>query len=109
MKGNVIQALRQIESRLQGRFNFVALSQDVGFEKPGAAIFLAACEKAGCAPHELLQVGDSLDADVAGAHGVGPVSVWLNRIGANNDPGIVPKHEVPNPTEWAACLVDRTR
>ena len=53
---------------LAGRFQSVLFSQDVGVEKPAPGIFLAACEKAGCEPHELMHVGDSLETDVAGAN-----------------------------------------
>ena len=64
---------------LQGRFGFAAFACDVGNEKPHPAIFDAACREAGCAPEELMHVGDSLRADVEGANAIGAVSVWLNR------------------------------
>jgi len=84
---------------LPDRFSFVVFSQDVGVEKPDAGIFLAACQQAGCAPCELMHIGDSLAADVAGANGVGAVSVWLNRDAKPNDSGIVPDHEIRSLTE----------
>ncbi len=79
---------------LSGRFSFVMFSQDVGFEKPDARIFRVACRKAECEPRELLHIGDSLENDVAGANGVGAVSVWLNRNRSGNDTGIVPEFEI---------------
>ncbi len=79
---------------LQGHFNFVVFAQDVGVEKPDAKMFLTACKEAGCTPSELVHVGDSLASDVAGANGVGAVSVWLNRDGGENDSGITPDHEI---------------
>jgi FMN hydrolase / 5-amino-6-(5-phospho-D-ribitylamino)uracil phosphatase len=79
---------------LPDRFNFVVFSQDVGIEKPDAGFFIAACKRAGCAPCELMHIGDSLESDVAGANGVGAVSVWLNRDSRHNDSGIMPDHEV---------------
>ena len=79
---------------LPDRFSFVVFSQDVGVEKPAAGMFLAACEQAGCAPCELMHVGDSLEADVAGAYGIGAISVWLNRDGVSNTCDIVPHHEI---------------
>ncbi len=86
---------------LPDRFSFVVLSQDIGVEKPDKAIFIAACERAECAPSELMHVGDSLESDVAGANGVGAVSVWLNRNAKKNESGIVPDHEVKSLTELA--------
>lgn len=84
---------------LPDRFSFVVFSQNVGVEKPDAEIFLAACRRAGCAPHELTHVGDSLQSDVMGANGIGAVSVWLNRDAKRNDSGIVPDHEIRSLTE----------
>ncbi|KKM98888.1 hypothetical protein LCGC14_1153420 [marine sediment metagenome] len=86
---------------LPGRFSFVVFSQDVGVEKPAAGMFLAACKQADCAPCELMHVGDSLESDVAGARGVGAVSVWLNRDARQNPSGIVPDHEVRSLAELA--------
>jgi putative hydrolase of the HAD superfamily len=79
---------------LAGRFHFVLFSQEVGVEKPDPRMFLAACQEAGCKPEELLHVGDSLTCDVAGANGVGAISVWLNRDNAENDGTISPDYEI---------------
>jgi len=86
---------------LPDRFTFVVFSQDVGVEKPDPGIFFAACEQAGCAPSELVHVGDSLESDVAGANGVSAVSVWLNREDAHNNSGIVPHYEIRSLAELA--------
>lgn len=84
---------------LPDRFNFVVFSQDVGVEKPHAGIFHAACRNAGCDPCELMHIGDSLESDVAGANGIGAVSVWLNRDAKQNESGIVPDYEIRSLTE----------
>ncbi len=86
---------------LPDRFSFVVFSQDVGVDKPAAEMFLAACKQAGCAPGELMHVGDSLESDVGGANRVGAVSVWLNRDAKQNDSGIVPDYEIRSLTELA--------
>lgn len=88
-----------------GCFDFVLFAQDVGFEKPDPRIFRAAAAEAGCLPSELVHVGDSLYADVAGANGVGAVSVWLNRDAAPNDGTILPDFEISTLT----CLPDILR
>jgi putative hydrolase of the HAD superfamily len=89
---------------LGDRFDFVVFSQDVGFQKPDARIFLEACDRAGCAPHQLVHVGDSVESDVAGANGVGAVSVWLNRDGSVNDSRIVPDYEIQSLAELAGLV-----
>ncbi len=86
---------------LPDRFNFVVFSQDVGVEKPHPGMFLAACQHAGCDPSELMHIGDSLESDVAGANGVGAVSVWLNRDNVENETAIVPDYEIRSLFELA--------
>jgi FMN hydrolase / 5-amino-6-(5-phospho-D-ribitylamino)uracil phosphatase len=79
---------------LPDRFRFVVFSQDVGVEKPDAGIFQETCKRADCDLSELVHVGDSLESDVAGANGVGAVSVWLNRDGRPNESGRIPDFEI---------------
>jgi FMN phosphatase YigB (HAD superfamily) len=79
-------------------------SQDVGVEKPDPAIFAVACSQAGCAPAELVHVGDSLATDVAGANAAGAVSVWLNRHGVENRTGIRPDYEIRSLSELAGIV-----
>lgn len=89
---------------LPDRFNFVVFSQDVGVDKPDAGMFRAACRYADCDPWELMHIGDSLESDVAGANGVGAVSVWLNRDLKQNKSGIVPDYEIRSLTELEDML-----
>jgi FMN hydrolase / 5-amino-6-(5-phospho-D-ribitylamino)uracil phosphatase len=89
---------------LPGRFAFVVFAQDVGVAKPNPAIFYAACRQAGCAPCELLHIGDSLESDVQGANGVGATSVWLNRDGVLNTTAIPPDYEIRSLSEVLGIL-----
>ncbi len=66
---------------LVSHFDFIATSARVGFEKPHPQIFRYALEQAGVRPEEVLHVGDHLDADVAGARGVGIGPVLIDRRG----------------------------
>ena len=91
-------------AELAERFSFLVFSQDVGIEKPDRRIFLHACEQAGCAPAQLLHVGDSLEADVAGANAVGAVSVWLNRDRVSRAVDIAPDYEVASLDELGEIL-----
>lgn len=56
-------------------------SDDVGAYKPHRAIFDAGLEVLGLAPGEVLHIGDSLSADVAGANALGIRVAWVNPRG----------------------------
>lgn len=60
-------------------FDAVFTSEDVRSYKPRPDIFNAALEHFGAAPHEAVMIGDSLNADVAGAHNAGIRAIWINR------------------------------
>jgi putative hydrolase of the HAD superfamily len=57
-------------------------SAEVGAAKPDPALFAAALEVAGAEPGEALHVGDSPEADVAGARAAGIEPVLVVRSGA---------------------------
>ena len=56
----------------------IVLSRDVGFRKPRPEIFMRALEGLGVEGEEILHVGDSLVADVAGVLTVGGTPVWVS-------------------------------
>ncbi len=62
-------------------FDAVAISQALGVEKPSPGIFRHALDQLEVPPEaygRTLMVGNDLAADVAGANGVGMISVWIN-------------------------------
>jgi HAD superfamily hydrolase (TIGR01549 family) len=62
-------------------FEVCAVSQGLGIEKPDLRIFRYALDRLGISPEDAgrtVMVGNDLAADVAGANGVGMISVWLN-------------------------------
>ena len=61
-------------------------SAEVGAAKPDGAIFAAALELAGTAPHEAWHVGDSVEADVEGARAAGLTAVLIDRAGDHEGP-----------------------
>lgn len=67
---------------LASHFRFQLGAREHGAAKPDASIFLAACERLGHAPAEVLHVGDDPHLDVAGAHGAGLRTCWINRTHA---------------------------
>lgn len=60
---------------------FWVVSELIGVEKPGPAIFERALEIGGTPPERALQVGDDLRTDVAGARAAGMQAVLLDRSG----------------------------
>jgi putative hydrolase of the HAD superfamily len=60
-------------------------SEDVGVEKPGAPMFLAALQQATVAPEEAVHVGDQHRSDVLGARAVGIHPVLIDRGGWHTD------------------------
>lgn len=56
-------------------------SNRVGVSKPNPAIFRLAVDDLGCAPADVLYVGDSFEKDIVGARNAGLRSAWL--VGEN--------------------------
>ncbi|MFD8812436.1 HAD family hydrolase [Streptomyces sp. NPDC059627] len=55
-----------------------AISEEVGHQKPEPEIFKAAATAVGASLHEAWVIGDSPQADIAGANGLGVPSVWVS-------------------------------
>jgi FMN hydrolase / 5-amino-6-(5-phospho-D-ribitylamino)uracil phosphatase len=72
-------------SGLPGRFAFTVYADEVGVAKPDPAIYAraaaAAAELTGCAPHQVLHVGDSYENDVRPAAELGLPTVLIDRRG----------------------------
>lgn len=100
-----IQRAKLRKFRLEGYFDPVVISGEVGVEKPEASIFRLALEQAGARPGEAAHVGDSLAHDVAGAAGAGMTSVWVNRGVLGGDAEEVrPDHELRDLRELLPLL-----
>jgi putative hydrolase of the HAD superfamily len=66
---------------LAGYFKTMAISCEVGAEKPAPEIFLAALRAAGLTASETVHIGDSYDHDVRGAEAVGMTAILVDRGG----------------------------
>ena len=66
---------------LDVHFEFVIVSSIAGVAKPAPEIFNMGLRAAGCESHEALYVGDNVDDDCLGAHGVGMDVVLIDRTG----------------------------
>jgi len=64
---------------LDHHFAFQLGAREHGAAKPEASIFLAACDRLGCAPDEVLHVGDHVVMDVLGAARAGLRTAWVHR------------------------------
>jgi putative hydrolase of the HAD superfamily len=73
---------------LRGLLDAVVISAELGVAKPDPAIFLAALDRLGATAADAMHVGDSLDADVAGARAAGLEVVFVARNGARAPHGV---------------------
>ncbi|HEY3281899.1 MAG TPA: HAD family hydrolase [Armatimonadota bacterium] len=62
-------------------FGVLGLSCDAGYSKPDPRLFAWALERAGCAPHEAVMVGDRPDNDIAPARRLGMATVRVRCLG----------------------------
>jgi len=65
----------------------ILISEEAGLKKPDSGMFLRAVDLSGCAPAEVLFVGDSPHRDVAGARAAGLPVAWIRRYGESYPEG----------------------
>ncbi|MBO0795981.1 MAG: HAD-IA family hydrolase, partial [Ktedonobacteraceae bacterium] len=61
-------------------YQHMAISADLGLRKPDPGIFLHALNSLAIPPQKAAMVGDSLRADVYGAHQLGMLTIWKPRL-----------------------------
>jgi len=71
--------LQSAVSRARLRFSVIQSSESLRAYKPHRAIFMALSDRFGVAPDEILYVGDSPYADVAGGMNAGLATAWIRR------------------------------
>lgn len=99
------QRLKLERTGLLDRFEVIAISGEVGHEKPAAEIFAHTLSSLGIAPDRALHIGDSLHYDVAGAREAGLTAVWLNRNGLERGTTATePDHEVADLDAFVSLL-----
>ncbi|MGW7051004.1 HAD family hydrolase [Streptomyces sp. NPDC054887] len=74
---------------VRDRFEVLLCAAELGFSKPAAEAFHAACEALALPPHEVAYVGDQPDIDARGAVDAGLVGIWLDRGGLGGRPELV--------------------
>jgi putative hydrolase of the HAD superfamily len=92
-------------------FDALAISEQVGVEKPHPRMFQYALEQLGIGPenyHRTVMVGNNLARDIKGANGLGIVSVWLDwaprRPKTPADETEIPRYTIKNPLEFLAVV-----
>ena len=70
---------------LDGYFEAIAVSGELGVRKPAPAIFDHALARLGVPASAAVHVGDDLEADVGGAKAAGMAAVWVSRDGGAHD------------------------
>jgi len=91
---------------LAGSFDLVLTSALEGVEKPDAALFRRALERAGVGPTEALHAGDDPVLDVQGARAAGLGAVLVDHAGRLGD---AEKERVTSLAALAAYILERTR
>jgi FMN phosphatase YigB (HAD superfamily) len=92
---------------LRDLFAAIVVSDEVGWRKPRADIFHEALRRTGAEAHATLFVGDRIDIDVVGAHGVGMDAAWINPAREALPPGVAPPiYEIRDLAELETIVCD---
>ncbi|WP_294562439.1 YjjG family noncanonical pyrimidine nucleotidase [uncultured Traorella sp.] len=98
-----IQYRRIEKAGIKKYFEYIFISEEVGYAKPHPAYFDAIFKSANVSPKEVLFIGDSLSADMNGAVESGCISVWFNPKHIINDSAVIPDHEI----DRLSSIIDR--
>lgn len=93
------------DAGFRAHFDAIAISETVGWRKPRKEIFQAVLDELDVAPDEVLHVGDSLRADVAGAAPVGMRTAWITRRVRDPEKSLR-DHAGPEPDHQIADLAE---
>jgi putative hydrolase of the HAD superfamily len=91
-----VQHLKLKNSGIHGYFKTVTSSEEVGLKKPNPVIFKRALEKAEVIKESALMIGDSFEADILGAEGIGMSTLFYNYR----------KEKVPNGYQYIDSLLE---
>jgi putative hydrolase of the HAD superfamily len=78
--GQVAQQRQKLKkTSIEARFECIVISEECGYAKPSAEIFLEACRRIDASPADAVYVGDRYDVDAEGARRDGLSGIWLDR------------------------------
>lgn len=95
-----LQACKMRSAGIDGYFDGIVLSDDIGVNKPHREIFEHALRVAGVKADKALMIGDNYEVDIKGAQGIGMDQVLYNVAGTTLD------DEAPKPTYTIASLLE---
>lgn len=84
------------QHHLQPFFEMVLSSSDIGFRKPDPRIFAVALAKMGVQSQRAVQIGDTLGADILGAHRSGMRGIWIKRRSENPRNALMRNSVIPD-------------
>lgn len=90
-------------------FDDLIFSTDVGLRKPNPKIFKMALSNLDAKPDEAIFIGNSLQADIKGAKGIGMVAVLKESKFYQHDDSIVPDEKISGWNEIDRVLAKYTR
>jgi len=70
------------QHNLERYFDCIVIEGEFGCGKPDQRVFRHALDAVACDPESVWMVGDSLEADIAGAHPLGIHTIWIDESGA---------------------------
>ena len=73
-----VQHLKLKNSKIDGFFNTVTTSEEVGVKKPNRLVFERALDKANVLAGQSMMIGDTFEADILGAEAVGMKTLFYN-------------------------------
>ncbi|WP_371662801.1 HAD family hydrolase [Streptomyces sp. NBC_00280] len=95
---------------VRDRFEAVLCAAELGFHKPDAQAFHAACDALGLPPEQVAYVGDHPEIDGRGAVDAGMLSVWIDRGGPGGvERASIGPHRIASLAELPAILGADTR
>jgi putative hydrolase of the HAD superfamily len=71
---------------LRGYFEQIVTSAGCGIRKPDPAIFRLALDHFRVRPRAAAMIGDTPEADIMGANGLGMYAIWITRRSEKTDP-----------------------
>lgn len=98
-----LQSRKMQKAGINGYFDALILSEDIGVNKPNPQLYEYALQKAGAEIKESLMIGDMFDTDIIGAANFGMDQLYYNPKGKSGQP-FVPTYEVRHLAEIKEIL-----
>ncbi|WP_105253192.1 pyrimidine 5'-nucleotidase [Pseudoalteromonas sp. T1lg75] len=102
-----LQSARLEQTGLKGTFEWLVISEQVGYAKPHMAVFEHAFTLMGNPPKsEILMIGDTLESDIQGGINAGIDTCWLNRREKLAPAHLTPTYEVKSLCQLRTLLLN---